>query len=283
MIVNVKGLDFHQTFKPERDCLSTLLTELDSCSGTTVAEISKITGIPTGSSSGKVVPTIFYLEYMGLIQEQLDNKKYRLEYTTIGEAVLAEDPGLMEELSLMLLHCMIARKRNGAELWSYIICEVLSKYHGRINKINLEKELQMHFGKTVNLSPFNGSYSGLFEQLGIIKISNDEYVMQPHSFNPEYEYLYGLILYKYWDEWASEFSDEQKRNEKVSIIEITADQIEQTGFRRVFGWTEQIEYQALEALNDKGIVSLNRQMSPFAVRRILKEEEIIDLLYSELC
>ena len=183
----------------------------------------------------------------------------------------------------MLLHCMIARKRNGAELWSYIICEVLSKYHGRINKINLDKELQMHFGKTVNLSPFNGSYGGLFEQLGIIKISNDEYVMQPHSFNPEYEYLYGLILYKYWDEWASEFSDEQKRNEKVSVIEITADQIEQTGFRRVFGWTEQIEYQALEALNDKGIVSLNRQMSPFAVRRILKEEEIIDLLYSELC
>lgn len=283
MIVNVKGLDFHQTFKPERDCLSSLLTEIESCTGKTVAEISKITGIPTGSSSGKVAPTICYLDFMGLIQEQFENKKYELHYTKLGETVLAEDPGLMEELSLMLLHCMLARKRNGADLWGYIICDIFPKYNGRISKANLEKELKMHFGKTVNLSPFNGSYTGLFEQLDIIKISNEDYVMQPHSFNPEFIYLYGLVLYEYWEEWVNGFTDEQKADEKVSTIEITADQIDKIGFRRVFGWTEKVEYQILEKLQDRGIISLNRQMFPFAVRKIINEEEIIELLYSELC
>lgn len=283
MIVNAKSLDFHQTFKPERDCLSSLLSEIDSCTEKSAVEISKITGIPTGSSSGKVVPTICYLEFMGLIKGQIDNKKYKLEYTKLGETVLAEDPGLIEELSLMLLHCMMARKLSGADLWGYVICDIFPKYHGRISKGNLEKELQMHFGKTVNLSPFNGSYTGLFEQLDIVKITNDEYIMQPHSFNSEFIYLYGLILYEYWKEWVNEFSDEQKRNEKVSEIEITADQIEKTGFRNVFGWSEQEEYQVLEELHDRGIIQLNRQMFPFAVRKIMNEEEITELLYSELC
>ena len=43
------------------------------------------------------------------------------------------------------------------------------------------------------------------------------------------------------------------------------------------------EYSALEMLNDKKIISLNRQMTPFAARKLRTEEEIIDLLYSELC
>lgn len=48
-----RNLDFHQTFKPERNCLNALLTDLRECCGKGVQEISQITGIPTGKSSGK--------------------------------------------------------------------------------------------------------------------------------------------------------------------------------------------------------------------------------------
>lgn len=280
---NNKGLDFHQTFKPERSCLSSLMMNLQDCSGKSVQEISKLTGIPTGSSSGKVAPTISYLEYGGLIEEKLVSRKYELSFTRLGETVLNEDPGLMENLTLLLFHCMLARRNKGANLWSFIICDALGRYHGKIKKSNLSKELDLHFGKNPNMAPFNGTYTGFLDQIGILKISESDYVLQMQAFNPEFIYLYGLIFYEYWEDWMSGFTDENIERLNISSSEITSIQIEETGFRYPFGWTEREEYQVLEALHDKGIVSLNRQMSPFAVRKLYTKEQMIDMLYSELC
>ena len=277
------GLNFHQTFKPERNCLNSLLMDLDECTGKTASEISKVTGIPTGVSSGKVVPTILYLEYMGLIKEQSANKSYQLEYTSLGESVKEEDPGLIENLTLLLLHCMISRKVSGAPLWSYIICELLPKYHGEISKANFDKELEMKFGKEVNISPFNGTYTGIFEQIDILSVSNNGYKMCGHPVNTEYMYVYAYILYEYWKEWASTFSEAEKEKCNISETEITSDQIAATGFRDPFGWSSKEEYQVLEALHDSGVIVLNRQMTPFTVRKVASREEIIDLLYSNLC
>ena len=64
------NLNFHQTFKPERQYISGLLSEIECCNGLDIQEISNQTGIPTGKSSGKVEPTISYAEYMGLIKKQ---------------------------------------------------------------------------------------------------------------------------------------------------------------------------------------------------------------------
>lgn len=278
-----KSLEFHQTFKPERNCLNNLLMDLNECCGKDVHTISKITGIPTGKSSGKVVPTICYLEYMGLITEKVENKKYDFAYTALGEVVISEDPGLMEPLTLLLMHCMMLRKRSGADLWSYIISILFPKYHGKISKINLEKELELHFGKEMNLAPFNGTYNGLFEMLNIISFSGNEYAMTSHMYNAEYIYLYAYILYEYWNEWLKTFNSEEKDKFKVSETEITSLQLDETGFRFPFGWNEQEEYHALEAMHDKGIIVLNRQMIPFSIRRVYSKEKLIDLLYSELC
>lgn len=278
-----KSLEFHQTFKPERNCLNNFLTDLHECCGKDVQEISKITGIPTGKSSGKVIPTICYLEYMGLITGKVKNKKYDFTYTALGETVVSEDPGLMEPLTLLLMHCMMLRKRSGAKLWNYIICVLLPKYHGKISKINLEKELELYFKKEVNLTPFNGSYNGLFEMLNLINISGNEYVVRPHMYDAEYIYLYAYILYEYWNEWLETFNAEEKDKFKISEKEITSLQLNETGFRFSFGWNEQEEYHVLEAMHDKGIIVLNRQMIPFFIRRVYSTEKLIDLLYSELC
>lgn len=278
-----KGLNFHQSFKPEHNLLCSLMQSLAECSGKTAQEISKLTGIPTGDSSGKVVPTIYYLEYMGLIVENLKNKKFILGYTELGKRVLTEDPGFMEELTLLLLHCMLVRKNNGAELWNYIICNLIPKYHGRISKVNFDKELQINFGKSVNLTPFNGTYTGLFSNIGTLDVTNDGYNLQKQTINLDYIYLYGFVLYAYWSDWLDGLTDEEKITKKTSDIEITSVQLEEIGFRRPFGWTEQEEYQVLELLQDKGVISLNRQMVPFTIRKIMIEDEISNLLYSELC
>lgn len=278
-----KGLNFHQSFKPEHNLLCSLFQSLTECSGKTAQEISKLTGIPTGESSGKVVPTICYLEYMGLITEHIKNREFVLDYTNLGKNVLSEDPGFMEELTLLLLHCMLVRKNNGAELWSYIICNLMPKYHGHISKVNFDKELELNFGKSVSLAPFNGTYTGLLSNIRALDVTNDGYHLQTQTINLDYIYLYGFILYVYWSDWLDGLTDEEKVKKKSSSIEITSVQLEEIGFRYPFGWTEQEEYQVLELLQDKGIISLNRQMVPFTIRKIKIEDEILSMLYSELC
>lgn len=278
-----RNLDFHQTFKPERNCLNAMLTDLQDCCEKSIQEISQITGIPTGKSSGKIIPTIYYLEYMGLISKKCDNKKYDFDYTLLGQTIMAEDPGLMEPLTLLLMHCMITRKRAGAELWSYIVCELMPKYHGKISKPNLDKELLLYFDKTVNVAPFNGSYTGIFESLNLIQVTTSEYIMNPCIFNAEYIYLYAYILYEYWDQWIGTFSEEELDKKKISKTELTSLQLADTGFRLPFGWSEQDEYVILQEMHDKNIIALNRQMTPFSIRRICSKEELTDLLYSELC
>lgn len=279
----ITGLDFHQTFRPERNCISSLLSDISDCSGKDIADISRITGIPAGKSSGKVLPTIYYAEYMELISSQLTNGKYILDYTSIGETVVNEDPGLSEELTLLLLHCMLVRKNTGALLWAYIICDLLPKYHSEISKQMLEKELRLHFQKDVNIAPFNGTYLSFFQQLNMVEIQKNCYTIHPHLYNSEFIFLYGLVLYEYWTDWANAFDSKEQELNKVSLSEITAEQLEETGFRHPFGWSKNEEYAVLEALKDKGIIDLNRQMSPFAVRKIMNKESLIDLLYSELC
>lgn len=278
-----RSLDFHQTFKPERNCLNSLLIDIEDCCGKDVQEISRITGIPMGKSSGKVVPTIYYLEYMGLIKTNIENRKYEIVYTNVGKTVVDEDPGLMENLTLLLMHCMMLRKRSGAALWNYIICNLFPKYHGKISTANLTKELELHFKKNVNLAPFNGSYNGLFEMLNLVNMVGDEYVMTSHMYCPEFIFLYAFILYEYWDEWVESFCREEIDNLKISKTEITSIQLESIGFRHPFGWDEQEEYHVLEVLNDKKIITLNRQMTPFSIRRVYSKEELVERLYSELC
>ena len=279
----IKNLDFHQTFRPDRNLLSNLLMNLPDCSGKTIKEISDLTGIPTGESSGKVVPTICYLKYMGLITYELDKKKYQLDYTSLGLRIVEEDPGLSEELTLLLLHCMLTRCVNGAALWSYIFLDVLPKYHGSISKQVLNDELQNHFGKEVNTSPFNGTYTAIFEQIDILRIENEKYELQKHLYNPEMIYLYGLVLYDYWQDWVTQCFKDQKEELEISDVEITAKQLADVGFRHPFGWSEADEYKVLEYLHEKNIIALNRQMVPFSIRKTSSKEELIHNLYSELC
>ena len=69
----------------------------------------------------------------------------------------------------------------------------------------------------------------------------------------------------------------------ISSNEISSEQLSDSGFRLPFGWSELDEYHVLERLQDKKIIALNRQMNPFTVRKILEKEEIVELLYTELC
>ena len=68
------NLNFHQTFKPEIQYISSILSISDGSTSYEIKDISNLTGIPNGKSSGKVEPHILYSYYMGLIDYIKDMK-----------------------------------------------------------------------------------------------------------------------------------------------------------------------------------------------------------------
>ena len=68
------NINFHKTFKAEGQYISSILEIADGKTWFTTREISEMTGIPQGKSSGKVEPHINYAEYMGLIKSEKEKK-----------------------------------------------------------------------------------------------------------------------------------------------------------------------------------------------------------------
>lgn len=275
------NLNFHLTFRPERPYISSLLGLIDSCDGVDIQEISAATGIPTGKSSGNVEPTIHYTEYMGLLKQQKVNGKYTFGYTSLGQCVADEDPGLLEKMTLLAMHTMLVRPYAGAELWAHVFHDIFPKYRKVLTKKQFEKEIEIQFGANVKLAPFYGAYQDIFSTLNILSINDESIKVNPCKRYDDYVYLYALVLFTYWNEWLQ--NAEQSEVHMASRTEITSDHLATIGFRYPFGWNEKEEYTALELMADKHLIALNRQMIPFTIRRNTDEKDLVELLYSELC
>ena len=261
------NINFHLTFKPEIQYISSIISIADGVTAYDVKEISNMTGIPNGKTSGKVEP-------MGLIEYQKKDGKYVLSLTPLGKVVLREDPGLQEDLSLLLCHAMICREVNGADVWSECFINILPKYKNGIRKEMLLKELEVVFpGKinTKNLAPFFGSYGDMFSTLNILNENSDVVSLVSCSIKKEYIYLYALVL---WIVWEEKYPYQE---------EISSTQLEMLSFSKIFGWTAEQEYQVLEQLSDREILRLNRQLMPYTILRLISKDNLLNKLYSELC
>ena len=75
-MVKQVNMNFHQTFKPACKYISSILDIADGTSWLSVKDISGMTGIPQGASSGNVEPHISYAEYMGLIKSEKKISKF---------------------------------------------------------------------------------------------------------------------------------------------------------------------------------------------------------------
>jgi len=267
------NINFHQTFRPEVQYISSILSAADDITEMTVKEISSATGIPNGASSGKVMPHISYAEFMGLVSSEKKDGKISLMRTDLGQLVYNEDPGLQENLTLLLCHAMMLRKNEGAEMWYSSFREIFPLYDTKINKELLIKELNFRYDNKVsvkNLAPFITSYEDMFSSLELLSVSNDDIEFGTILYDKDYLYLYAYILYSYWDEVVPNQN------------EISSDELETICFRQSFGWNLKEEYDVLEKLSDKGVIRLNRQLMPYTILRLVDKSDLLDKLYSEL-
>lgn len=268
------NLNFHQTFKPEKQYVGSILDVANNTDSMSVPEISSYTGIPNGKSSGKVEPHILYAKYMGLIEAEKKDGSYILARTKLGNIVYMEDPGIQEDLTILLCHAMMQRNVAGADMWNAVFTKVLPMYRGGMKKELLLKELEQIFeGKAnkKNIAPFFGSYEEMFSTLEILVMDTDSICVNETLYNKEYIYLYAYILFELWDELYIE-------QEEISSVQLAT-----LSFGKIFGWDEQREYEVLEHLSDKGIVRLNRQLVPYTILRLTDKDVVMQRLYSELC
>lgn len=268
------NVNFHQTFKPEAQYISSILNVADGKSALSIKDISALTGIPQGKSSGKVEPHISYAEYMGLITSEKNSGLVTLFKTRLGELVNSEDPGVQEDLTKLLCHAMLLRNSNGADVWASVFRKILPQYKNGIKKELLVIELNQLFdGKvnTKNMAPFYGSYDDMFSGLNVLEVNGDLVKTKSMPYDKEFIYLYTYILWEYWDE--------QFQNHE----EISSNELEELKYGEVFGWDEQMEYVVLEHMSDKGLLRMNRQLMPYTLRRLVDKDTILQRLYSELC
>ena len=271
----MKNINFAQTFKPEKQYIGCLLKIAERNEFMTTKQISLETGIPMGTSSGKVVPHIEYCKFMGLIDyEKKDSNTYKLGITPLGKVVLGEDPGIKEELSLILLHSLLLRNIEGAPIWDEMFHRVFPKYHGTISIEDAINELNVTYDNKVtrkNFAPFTCSYEDMFSPIDYVT-TEDEILKLRHTtkIDKDFVYLYTYVLLCYWDELYAD------------RIEITADEFAELKCGSKLNLDIQTEYKVLELINEKGLIRLNRQLTPYTIMKTSTKEELMKKLYNEL-
>lgn len=273
-MAQVVSLNFHQTFRPEKQYIAAILELAEDATVRTVKEISSLTGIPNGESSGKVEPHIIYATYMGLISYEKKDGGYSLSRTPLGETIYMEDPGLQENLTVLVCHSMMQRDNDGAPLWSTIIKRIMPLYRTGIKKEMLLKELVAPFaGKatTKNIAPFFGSFESFFDSMNLLSEEGDSIRINSLQYDKEFIYAYAIAFLTYWNEMYP------------GQDEITSIQMDELHFGEVFGWDMQLEYEVLENLADKGIIRMNRQLMPYTILKLTEIEDLYCRLFSELC
>lgn len=265
------NLNFHQTFPPDEVMLSHLLTSDIFDTALTKEEISMNTGIPTGKSSGKVEPHIEYASYMGLVVDSFKEGKHTLHLTDLGSLVVREDPGISENVTRMLCHLRMTSPFGGAPLWTTVISELLAQKPLGLSTNVLMDALKKESSVNINMGPFFSSYEDtIFAPLKLIERCNDVIKLIKHSVNQELIFVYAYALFR---EWEHAFPGQD---------ELTGTQIENCLMPGSVGWKQADLYSVMEQMQDKGLLSFNRQLTPYTVTKKCYSEQIVPRLYSEL-
>lgn len=267
------NINFHETFYCNLNYIAKILSIANNDMFLSKEEISEITGIPTGKSSGKVIPHVEYAKIMNIIDYERINNNFLLKRTEMGQVIYEEDKYLQENITKLLCHYYITSSLTGSILWYDIFRTIPEKYSKNIKKSYLVMELEKKYNKRVNLSPFNGMYryDNSLGSLNLISINDEEYEIQKHQYDNEYLYVYSYTLYK---ELEAIKSNTSEFNINILMNDI------KWGY--AFGWDNSTTLEILEILESKGIIRLNKQMNPISIILNYVSKFFLTKLYSNL-
>lgn len=266
-------VEFHKSFQPQDSYIAKIMElACDNYSGTK-EEISSLTGIPTGKTSGKVIPHIRYASFMGFVEYQKNGSVYTLSLTPLGNVVIHEDKYLLENVTRLIAHYYITDPENGALIWSFIYKHLPYRLDDQISDslINTRfSEVFQHDGKD-NLNVVKKSYmEGFWQKLRLIDW-DDNLCLNGQMYNEEYKYLYAYTLLRDWEKYKS-------NEREITVIQLT----DELCWSKRFGFDDTETMNVLDELSNEGIISLNKQLHPCTIVRSDSSESYIDRLYDLL-
>lgn len=252
--------NFHKTFLPERQYVNKMLRFAARGASGDIQIIAAETGIPTGASSGKVAPTLDYCRGMGLIQlPETRSGVKKPELTPFGRAVLLEDPFLKEPLTQWICHLSLCDSINGAEVWYQTFCNGSIRLGMSFERDALEDWLasSCNASKGGLIGPMVRMYEdeASFKACGVLSESNGKILKFIAPINEAMALGYGAWIISLMESVAHVGS-------QVTVTELE----EKCGWRAIAGWNVMEANRALELIERKGILTVDRHMNPWILK-----------------
>lgn len=266
--------NFHRTFIPERQYLGALLKYAAEEGLYDLQAIADSTNIPTGTSSGKALPTADYCRAMHLVVLNKNDGKERLELTTLGRTILLEDKFFMEPLTQWISHLFLCNQKDGAETWYQLFWNGFEILGECFEEEFLFKWICpiLNVSDLKSLSPIFRMYSddSSFAKCGAIQQHGSRYVRKKAPVEEAFAIGYAA--------WLVEAIEANGRHG----AQVTVDELENfCGFRSITGWTLAESQQVLGLLEQKGLFSIDRHMRPWIVCNKQTAEELWKRLYED--
>ena len=273
----IKGMppSFHQSFPPERRHLASLLTAATQGFAGTAEAISEHTAIPTGKSSGKVVPHLKYLQCMGLLKNvNAAAGMYKLSPTPLGQTVFVEDPLLQEPLTQLVLHLMLAQPVGGASVWHMLFGRSRIALGERFSPDAATAFLAQEFGNSSSIpGPLFTTYRESASLALTGMLAGDKNVLTRGCLPYLEEHFWGYA-YCWMHSWEQVAPNDQQ---------LPSSQLEaQTAFSDLTAWThQQLDGFLLWAV-DQRILRVDRQTGSPLLMKTASSAEIVSKIYSDI-
>ena len=275
-------LNFTQSFKPETGLISRLLKFVKNTDGTgTKEEIRDHTGIPTGSSSGKVEPIIYYSCGMGLLYANKQDDVWCLRLSRLGQLIAEEDINLSEPETLWIMHLLLCRRRDlnepargvadawftlfadsehrlGKEFDADLYTEFLNQRHGNLGYMPSLAKLVLN------------SYSddSCFKAINALSVKDNNYHRIPAPIETSYFPAFSLYLFAIWD----------KLYETHSQIDLN-NLFETSRLLNILRWSTSDITPWLDWLSDNDLLQLDRQTGGIMALRLKNTDHLVSKLY----
>jgi hypothetical protein len=264
------NLNFHQTFKPEREYIASLIS-FKNLSDSKEA-ISHRFGIPTGKSSGKVEVNLYYAQAAGLLEFFKKNGLLVINRTQLGDVVYSHDNFLEHEMTQLYFHYMYCSNTSSLVLWKLLF----TSFRNISQQFNIQDfqdfATKKFSGNNIKTAPLVGTYVSDNEplvNLGLLQ-NIDKQVFKFGKID---------ILSTYYL-WYTYFVYYQLLSINKLRSDFTLDDLLNTGFMNIFGWESNQLRWLLELIESKGYLFLNKQFENYHIHLNYNINDLISELYS---
>lgn len=268
---------FHGTFIPERQYINAMLRFAASGQAGNYQDISAVTSIPTGKSSGKVVAILDYCRGMGLIQlgGNMRSAVKHPKLTPFGRIVFLEDPHLKERVTQWIAHLNLCGVLTGADAWYQLFFAGKQILGMRFPRSVLEEHLFLAYSTNRRgiIGPIIRMYEdeAAFRACGVLSENEGIVARTSAPIAKEFGFAYGAWLLQL-------IADHFPKSNQITLTDLD----HKAGWKTIPGWNIDESHRAIDLLEEKGIVSVDRQMNPWIFRARTTVEKTWGRIYEDV-